>query len=113
MKLTTLTAAGEWLKIDAGGKHIMDSKSAAVLGISFGLTLGGAVVLASYVAARAQPLAVPRMGTDNSSVVGRYQIAGIPGHAYVLDTATGQVWEDYAPTNEGIRDQQFKQIKLK
>ncbi|QDV31963.1 hypothetical protein Spb1_39100 [Planctopirus ephydatiae] len=91
----------------------MESKSAAVLGITFGLTLGGAVVLASYAAARAQPLAVPRIGTGDSSVVGRYQIAGIPGHAYVLDTATGQVWEDFASSSEGARDSEFKRVKLK
>ncbi|ADG68996.1 hypothetical protein Plim_3182 [Planctopirus limnophila DSM 3776] len=94
-------------------EYTVDSKSAAVLGISFGLTLGGAVVLASYVAAKAQPMAVPRVGTGNSSVIGRYQIAGIPGHAYVLDTATGQVWEDFAPTSEGARDHEFKRVKLK
>lgn len=45
--------------------------------------------------------------------VGRYQIAGIPGHAYVLDTATGQVWEAYAGASGGATDQNFKVTKLK
>lgn len=28
--------------------------------------------------------------------VGRYQISGVAGHMFVLDTATGRVWEKWA-----------------
>jgi hypothetical protein len=30
---------------------------------------------------------------------GRYQMGSTPGHAYVLDTATGEVWEQFATPN--------------
>jgi hypothetical protein len=45
--------------------------------------------------------------------VGRYQMAGVPGHAYVIDTATGQVWEDFASPNQGSSDPDFGKPKLK
>jgi hypothetical protein len=44
---------------------------------------------------------------------GRFQIAGIPGHAYVLDTATGQVWETFGAAGTGSSDGDFKSPKLK
>ena len=38
---------------------------------------------------------------------GRFQIAGSPGHAFVLDTATGQVWENFEPEAMGSGDAGF------
>lgn len=90
----------------------MDFKSATVLGLALGLTLGGGVVLASYIAVRAQPWPM-RLNTQEQPIIGRYQLGGVPGHAYVLDTATGQVWEDFATSNEGARDGGFKSVKLR
>ncbi len=31
----------------------------------------------------------------------RYQMQTVEGHAFVLDTATGQVWEKWVPPNGG------------
>ncbi|MBX7102813.1 MAG: hypothetical protein K1X57_01950 [Gemmataceae bacterium] len=45
--------------------------------------------------------------------VGRYQMSGVPGHAYVIDTVTGQVWEDFASSGQGSSDSDFKKPKLK
>lgn len=45
--------------------------------------------------------------------VGRYQMGGVPGHAYVIDTATGQVWEDFASASQGSSDPDFKKSKVK
>jgi len=70
----------------------MDIKVARFLG---GCLVGASVILA--VAVR----------TPN----GRYQLGTTAGHAYVLDTATGQVWEKYAPPTEGTTDQAFKDPK--
>lgn len=44
---------------------------------------------------------------------GRYQIAGCPGHAFVLDTATGQVWEQFEPESQGSGSAGFLEPKLK
>ena len=62
--------------------------------------LGGCIVGASVILAVA-------VRTPN----GRYQMTTTAGHAYVLDTATGQVWEKYAPSNEGATDPTFKDPK--
>jgi hypothetical protein len=70
----------------------MDIKVARFLG---GCIVGASVILA--VAIR--------------SPNGRYQLTTTAGHAYVLDTATGQVWEKYAPPNEGMTDQGFRDPK--
>ena len=53
---------------------------------------------------RPQPTAPP---------VGRFQMSGVPGHAYVVDTVTGQVWEDFASSGQGSSDSEFKKPKLK
>ncbi|MBA4032581.1 MAG: hypothetical protein C0478_17070 [Planctomyces sp.] len=90
----------------------MDIKSATVLGLALGLTLGGGVVLASYIAVRAQPWPM-RLNTQQQPIIGRYQLSGVPGNAYVLDTATGEVWEDFTNTNAGAKDGQFKRVKLR
>ncbi len=50
----------------------------------------GAVVAAGLVAAVAA--AVP---SKPEGPVGRFQLATNPGHAFVIDTATGQVWEKF------------------
>lgn len=65
----------------------MDRTSSLVLGI--------AVVVAALINAYAP------------SASGRYQMAANPGHAYVLDTATGQVWQTFYPENQGSYDRDF------
>ncbi len=45
--------------------------------------------------------------------VGRFQMVGVPGHTYVLDTVTGQVWEDFAVPSQGRTDDDFKAVKVK
>jgi hypothetical protein len=45
--------------------------------------------------------------------IGRFQIAGIPGHAYVLDTATGQVWERFDTASSGSSSKDFLEPKIK
>lgn len=69
----------------------MDTKAAAVLGIS--------IIVSALITSYA-PFAP-----------GRYQMTANVGHAYVLDTATGQVWEQYAPANSGFNDSEFRQPK--
>jgi hypothetical protein len=70
----------------------MDIKVARFLG---GCIVGASVILAIAV----------------RSPNGRYQMTTTAGHAYVLDTATGQVWEKYAPPNEGTTDPAFSGAK--
>ena len=38
-------------------------------------------------------------GVNLEPQVKRYAIAGNEGHAFVLDTVTGQVWEKFTPAN--------------
>jgi hypothetical protein len=70
----------------------VDTKSSGILGACL-------IVAALMVALLPRPQA------------GRYQMAGVPGHAYVIDTATGQVWERFAVASEGSSDQDFKKPK--
>ena len=79
----------------------MDIKAASVLG---GCVLGAAAIigLSSCPAATVPPPAAPR-----------FQIAGVPGHIYVLDTTTGRVWEQYADPNRGNISDGFMEPKLK
>jgi hypothetical protein len=44
---------------------------------------------------------------------GRFQVAGSPGHAFVLDTATGQVWEKFEGESGGETTTGFSDPKLK
>lgn len=69
----------------------MNTKTSLILGLS--------IVIASVV------LGVTLRGLATQSIesaaaardVGRYQIVGVPGHAFILDTATGRAWEKFAP----------------
>jgi hypothetical protein len=56
----------------------MDTKSAGILGIC--------VIIAALIIAI---LVRPQVPAE--SRVGRFQMGSVPGHAYVIDTTTGQV----------------------
>jgi hypothetical protein len=84
----------------------MSNQGAAILGAC---VIVAGVILGTNLPARSQPLPLPLP----ELAVGRFQIAGVPGHVYVLDTATGQVWEAYASTGSGSTDSDFKQPKVK
>jgi len=72
----------------------MDAKGVCII--------GGSIVIASVVIALAITL---------RPAIGRFQMGSVPGHAYVIDTATGQVWEDFAIPNQGHSDDDFKRPK--
>jgi len=72
----------------------LDTKS-TLLGLALGLLVSLGIAAASAPGA-----------------VGRYQIAGTGNHGLVLDTATGQVWSGYFPSNGGSTDGDFSQPKL-
>jgi hypothetical protein len=80
----------------------MDTKSAGIV--------GACLIIAALVLALVPR---PQAPAPSGPQVGRFQMGGVPGHAYVLDTATGQVWEDFAPTGQGGSDQDFKKPKAK
>ena len=44
--------------------------------------------------------------------ISRFQINSNEQHAFVLDTATGQVWERYLPPNQGSTSSNFTERKL-
>jgi hypothetical protein len=50
--------------------------------------------------------------TSSRDANGRYQVAGTGNHGLVVDTATGQVWSGYFPSNEGKTDADFFQPKI-
>ena len=68
----------------------MDSKSAGIL--------GGCLVIAALVITLVPQSQAPGP-TDPQ--VGRFQIRGISDHMYVIDTATGQVWDRFVSSNSG------------
>ena len=74
----------------------MDKKSALILGVCL-ITAALVVTL------------VPQ----SESQTGRFQMYGVPSHAYVIDTTTGQVWQDFATTSSGTSDSTFTHAKLK
>jgi hypothetical protein len=80
----------------------VDAKCSLILGVSL---VAAALVLALVPRPQSTAPAGPQ--------VGRYQMAGVPSHAYVIDTATGQVWEDFATTGQGSSDAEFKKPKVK
>ncbi len=82
----------------------MDTKSSGILGVCL---IIAAVIVA--LVPRPQPAAPVPSGPQ----VSRYQMGGVPGHAYVVDTATGQVWEDFASAGQGSSDPDFKKPKVK
>lgn len=55
------------------------------------------------------------MGAARSMVSGtngRFEIVVRDNHAYVLDTADGRVWENWAPSNQGRSSKYFKSVKI-
>lgn len=42
----------------------------------------------------------------------RYEMHTLEGHAFVLDTVTGQVWESFEPPSGGSTDEGFGPAKL-
>ncbi len=78
------------------------------------LVIGASIVVASIVLGLTQAPKFPAPASVPAGAqVGRFQMSGIPGHAYVLDTATGQVWEKFGSTGQGITDQHFSASKIK
>jgi hypothetical protein len=75
--------------------------------------LGVCIVIASLIFTVAQGSEALPQRDEGPTQVGRFQVAGVPGHAYVLDTATGQVWETFATESQGSSDMDFKERKLK
>ena len=72
----------------------MDTKSASIIGIC--------IIIAALIIAL-----VPRKGGGT----GRFQLGGIPGHVYVLDTETGRVWAKSAPLDQMVITSGFDQVK--
>jgi hypothetical protein len=71
--------------------------------------LGACLIIAALIVAL-----VPRPQLAASGPqVSRFQMGGVPGHAYVIDTATGQVWEDFAIPTQGSSNSDFKSPKVK
>lgn len=68
------------------------------------IILGGCIIIASAILAAAVVM---------TASTGRYQVGGVPGHAYVIDTTTGKVWEEFAPDTRGSSDPGFKDPKPK
>jgi hypothetical protein len=82
----------------------MDAKAAGILGTSIVVAaLAGALALRPP--ASASPVSEPG--------IGRFQIGTNLGHSYVIDTATGQVWETFVSANQGSNDAEFKSPKVK
>jgi hypothetical protein len=82
----------------------VDTKSSAILGACL-------IIAALIVVLVPQPQSAAPFPSDPQ--VGRYQLGGVPGHSYVIDTTTGQVWEDFAMPNCGSSDPDFKKAKVK
>lgn len=51
-------------------------------------------------------------GTIAYRPIGRFQIDRNEHHVFILDTATGQVWEKFVPDNEGLTSEGFGNRKL-
>lgn len=58
--------------------------------------------------------AVLAIGASSSTPhpLGRYQIGGTASHAFVIDTATGQVWSKFTPQQSGETSGEFAKPKL-
>ena len=78
----------------------MDLKSSLVIGVC--IIVASAVLGLTLSLRPADPLPP-----------GRFQITGSPGHAFVLDTATGQVWENFEPESQGGNTVGFSDPKLR
>ena len=81
---------------------MLPTRSAVILGASFiiGCVAPGVIL-------RVSPGGVSGPGRE----VGRYQISGVTGHMFVLDTATGRVWEKWA-TESSFSTQGFTRITI-
>jgi hypothetical protein len=53
------------------------------------------------------------VGASRSELTGirRYQIGGTHSHGLVIDTVTGQVWQEFLPPGSGSSDPDFAKIK--
>jgi hypothetical protein len=76
-----------WFNVGETMKTKIDLKSAGI-----GLLAGVIVTFTLGAAAK------------TTGPVGRFQITGIQSHAFVIDTATGQVWRGYFPPAGGNTD---------
>jgi hypothetical protein len=65
--------------------RIIDSQS-ALLGLVIGVLATGAIG-----ASRSEPTGI-----------GRYQVGGTESHGLVIDTITGQVWQEFLPPGSGF-----------
>lgn len=79
----------------------MDRKNALIIGASM-------VISAGIIA-----FALTSQSSNSEPSIGRYQMGGVPGHAYVLDSSTGQVWEKFASASGGTTSADFNSPKLK
>jgi hypothetical protein len=73
-----------------------NTKSALILGIS--LVASGLIVAGGL--------------RHHPEPIGRFQMMGVPMHAYVIDTQTGKVWEQAASPGQAENDKGFKDPKL-
>jgi len=76
----------------------MDTKSASIIGASLIIS---ALIISLTPKDRSAELEV-----------GRFQMSGVPGHAFVIDTFTGKVWQKYATTHQGSTSPDFLNPKL-
>ncbi len=87
----------------------MELKSSVVVGAS--------IIVASLIVAFTQPpkvsSATPTASVSAEGPIGRFQFGSVTGHAYVLDTMTGQVWETFASSSGGPVMQDFYSNKVK
>lgn len=81
----------------------MDIKSASILGVCI-------IIAAATASLKPSNGSEPKQSQQQ---IGRFQMAGIPGHVYVLDTETGQVWEKFATTGQGSTSSDFNAPKIK
>ena len=67
--------------------------------------LGGCMIVSSLI-----------LVSSRGSELPRFQVAAGPGHAYIVDTKTGEVWEEFSPENSfeasGNKHWMFREPKL-
>ena len=80
----------------------MNMKTSFIVGVSI-------IVAGVCHAAIVQPALPP---ASSGPTTGRFQIAGNPGHVYIIDTATGRVWEKYAAATRGSTSKGFDSEKI-
>jgi hypothetical protein len=81
----------------------MDTKSTGILGVCI---IIAALIIGTFLRHQASPV-------PTETHVGRFQMGSVTGHAYVIDTTTGQVWEEFSMPNGGSSDAEFKKPKIK